>query len=128
MMRGRVGEEMMGTVIGVSGRGVTVRLDENLAEGYVEFNALSDGWAETHRFWVILETPTGMQKIVLGDRMEVQIADIDLASRSMRLTPLGKWARARGRGHGGRGRHENRPRESSRDRGGNRGRKGKRRR
>ncbi len=138
MMRTRIGEEMLGTVIGVSGRGVTVRLDENLAEGYVEFNALSDGWAETHRFWVIIETPTGVQKIVLGDRMEVEITDIDLASRSMRLTPLGKWARARGRSHGGRGRQDYRPARGARGgaRGGdnhgggnrNKGRKGKRRR
>ncbi|MBE7492330.1 MAG: RNB domain-containing ribonuclease [Planctomycetes bacterium] len=94
-MRSRVGEEMLGTVIGVSGRGVTVRLDENLAEGTVDFNDLTDGWVETHRFWAHYETGGGVRKIMLGDRIEVQIADIDLGSRSMRLTPLGAHSRRR---------------------------------
>lgn len=96
-MRGRAGEEMLGTVIGISGRGVTVRLDENLAEGTVEFNDLTDGWIETHRFWAHYETGGGVRKIMLGDRIEVQIADIDLGSRTLRLTPLGPHARQRGR-------------------------------
>lgn len=92
-MRKRIGEEVEGTVIGISGRGVTVRLDETLAEGYVEFKDLSPGWAETHRFWAIIETGSGARKIKFGDRMEVQIAEIDLGSRSMRLTPAGRHRR-----------------------------------
>jgi len=96
-MRGRIGQEMLGSVIGISGRGVTVLLDENLAEGTVEFNDLTDGWVETHRFWAHYETGGGVRKVILGDRMEVEIADIDLASRTMRLTPLGQHSRQRGR-------------------------------
>lgn len=110
-MRARVGEEMLGTVIGVSGRGITVRLDDNLAEGTVEFNDLTDGWVETHRFWAHYETGGGVRKAMLGDRMEVQIADIDLGSRTMRLTPLGQHARQRGRERRqDRGRNKGKPR------------------
>ena len=94
-MRKRIGEQVEGTVIGISGRGVTVRLDETLAEGYVEFSELSPGWVETHRFWAQVETGSGVRKIKFGDRMEVQIAEIDLGSRSMRLTPVRKAGSAR---------------------------------
>ncbi|MBX3473047.1 MAG: RNB domain-containing ribonuclease [Planctomycetes bacterium] len=110
-MRGRIGEEMLGTVIGVSGRGVIVRLDDNLAEGTLEFNELTSGWVETHRFWAHYETGSGVRKVMLGDRMEVQIADIDLASRTMLLTPLGQHSRQRGRERrNDRGRDRGRPR------------------
>jgi hypothetical protein len=70
-----------------------VRLDETLAEGYVEFKDLSPGWVETHRFWAHVETGSGVRKIKFGDRMEVQIAEIDLGSRSMRLSPAGRHQR-----------------------------------
>ena len=91
----RVGEAMNGTVISIAGNAVVVQLDENMAEGYLEFSELSDSWAEVHKFWVHYETGSGVRKIMLGDRMEVEIAGIDLGSRSMRLTPLGQFAMER---------------------------------
>lgn len=99
----RVGEAFHGTVIGVSAMNVTVRLDDLLAEGYVEFNELTDGWVEAHRFWAHYETSAGVRKVMLGDRMEVEIAGIDLPSRSLRLSPVGEhakpqsWSRHRNR-------------------------------
>jgi ribonuclease R len=91
----RIGEVMAGTVISIGGKAVIVRLDEYLAEGYVEFSELSDAWVEAHKFWVSYETGTGQRKVMMGDRMEVEIASIDLGSRSMRLTPVGGHAMQR---------------------------------
>ena len=93
LMVPRIGEALPGTVISIAGNSVIVRLDENLAEGYVEFNELSAGWVEAHKFWAHFETGAGVRKVMLGDRMEVEIAAIDLGSRSMRLTPLGSFAK-----------------------------------
>jgi ribonuclease R len=90
----RIGEATQGTVIGVSASQVTVRLD-NLAEGYVEFKDMSDGWVEAHRFWAHYETRAGVRRVMLGDRMEIEIAGIDLASRSMRLKPTGEHGKRR---------------------------------
>ncbi len=94
-LQSRIGEEFKGTVVGVNAAQLTVRLDGVLAEGYLEFRELSEGWAEVHKFWAHYETRAGVRKIVLGDRMDVQISDIDLGSRSMRLVPVGKHARQR---------------------------------
>lgn len=91
----KIGEVMAGTVISVAGNAVVVQLDQYMAEGYVEFTELSDSWVETHKFWVHYETGAGVNKIMLGDRMEVEIASIDLGSRSLRLTPLGQFATKR---------------------------------
>jgi ribonuclease R len=88
----RIGEVFHGTVVSVNSQQVIVRLDENLAEGYVEFNELTDGWVEVHKFWAHYEAPNGVRKVILGDRMEVEISAIDLASRSLRLTPVGEHA------------------------------------
>jgi ribonuclease R len=91
----RIGEIFHGTVVGVSSQSVTVRLDGNLAEGYVEFSGLTDGWVEAHRFWAHYDTGSGAGRVMLGDRMEVEIAGVDLASRSLRLTPVGHHAMRR---------------------------------
>jgi ribonuclease R len=88
----RLGEVFHGTVVSVTAQQITVRLDENLAEGYVEFSELTDGWVEVHKFWAHYESPKGVQKVILGDRMEVELNSIDLASRSLRLTPVGAHA------------------------------------
>lgn len=103
LMIPRIGEVMSGTVISIGGNAVIVRLDEYLAEGYVEFSELSDSWVEAHKFWVTYETGAGTRKVMMGDRMEVEISGVDLGSRSMRLTPVGAhglsrtWAKTRGR-------------------------------
>ncbi|MCB9895994.1 MAG: VacB/RNase II family 3'-5' exoribonuclease [Planctomycetes bacterium] len=88
----RIGEAMQGTVISIAGNSVIVQLDELMAEGYVEFSELTDGWVDVHKFWVHYETGAGVRKVMLGDRMEVEISNIDLGSRSMRFTPLGSFA------------------------------------
>ncbi|MCA8937307.1 MAG: VacB/RNase II family 3'-5' exoribonuclease [Planctomycetes bacterium] len=111
----RIGEVMAGTVISVVSNAVVVQLDELMAEGYVEFSELSDGWVEMHKFWAHFETGAGVKKVVLGDRMEVEIANIDLGSRSLRLTPLGEFALQRnwsGNRAGNRERNDRRKRKS----------------
>lgn len=104
----RIGEAVAGTVISFSGQGVVVQIDDNMAEGVIEFRELTDGWVEMHKFWAHYETPSGVRQITMGDRMEVEINAIDLGSRTMTLTPLGEYARQNtwsGRGGGkGRGR------------------------
>lgn len=88
----KIGEAMMGTVISIAGNSVIVRLDQYMAEGYIEFSELTSSWVEVHKFWAHFETGAGVRKIMLGDRLEAEIAGIDLASRSMRLSPLGQHA------------------------------------
>ena len=95
LMLPRIGEVMSGTVVSIAGNSVIVRLDEHLAEGYVEFSELADSWVEASKFWVTYETGVGTRKIMMGDRMEVEISAIDLGSRSMRLTPVGSHAMQR---------------------------------
>ena len=120
----RIGEVMSGTVISIGGNSVIVRLDEHMAEGYVEFSELADAWVEAHKFWVTYQTGAGTRKVLMGDRMEVEIAGIDLASRSMRLTPVGSHAMQR-TWSGSRNRSERRGRQERRKRKGG-GRKRKR--
>ncbi|MBK8207556.1 MAG: RNB domain-containing ribonuclease [Planctomycetes bacterium] len=91
----RVGEAFHGTVVGVSSMSITVRLDDVMAEGYIEFGEMTDGWVEVHRFWAHYDTGAGVKRVMMGDRMEVEIAGIDLASRSLRLTPVGEHAKPR---------------------------------
>lgn len=105
LVQGRIGEEVMGTVIGVSAVNVQVRLDLFMAEGYIDFRDLSDGWVEAHRYWAVYETGAGVRRLIMGDRVEVEIGDVDLGSRSLRLLPLGEHAKERlwGRRGGQRG-------------------------
>ncbi|MCF6227371.1 MAG: ribonuclease R [Planctomycetes bacterium] len=89
-MRDRVGEKHKGTVIAFTGRAVIVRLDVNMAEGELELGELTNGWVELHKFWAQYETRNGHKKIMLGDELEVEIGQVDLISRTLRLIPKGK--------------------------------------
>lgn len=116
-----IGREFEGTVIHVGARSVSVRLDEVLAEGVIDYRELSDGWTDTHKFWVIYETREGTQRLMMGDRVEVMIDSIDLASREMRLIPLGEREKdahfdPRRRRHVPQGRPQRRPRKQGRRR------------
>ncbi|MBZ0137252.1 MAG: RNB domain-containing ribonuclease [Planctomycetes bacterium] len=122
LMLPRVGEVRSGTVISIGGKSVIVRLDEYMAEGYVEFSELSESWVEAHKFWVTYETGAGTRKVMMGDRMEVEISGIDLGSRSMRLTPVGSHALRR-EWSGSKNRGERRERNERRKRKGGRRRK-----
>lgn len=86
----KIGEVYEGTVINVGSRGVSIKLDGCLAEGTIDFRDLADGWVDTHKFWALYETREGTQRLMMGDRVEVQIDSIDLASREMRLLPVGE--------------------------------------
>ena len=86
----KVGQEFQGTVINISSRNVAVKLDKVLAEGTIDYRELSDGWVDTHKFWALYDTREGTQRLMMGDRIEVMIDSIDLASREMRLIPLGE--------------------------------------
>ncbi|MCC6464082.1 MAG: RNB domain-containing ribonuclease [Planctomycetes bacterium] len=118
LVQGRIGEEVMGTVIGVSAVNVQVRLDLFMAEGYVDFRDLSDGWVEAHRYWAVYETRAGVRRLMMGDRVEVEIADVDLGSRSLRLLPLGEHTKERlwGARGGDRRKHKGDRREHRRKR------------
>jgi ribonuclease R len=118
MLLPKIGEAMMGTVVSISNNAVIVRLDGNMAEGYIEFTELTDGWTEVHKFWVDYEADGVFRKAMLGDRMEVEIVGIDLGSRSMRLTPLGRFGvRGAPQRRGGSGRSDNRRKDDRRKRG-----------
>jgi ribonuclease R len=89
-LQNSIGQNFEGTVINVGGRGVSIKLDHALAEGSIDYRDLADGWVDTHKFWAIYETREGTQRMMMGDRVEVMIDSIDLASREMRLLPVGE--------------------------------------
>ncbi|MCC6572831.1 MAG: RNB domain-containing ribonuclease [Planctomycetes bacterium] len=98
---GREGDEIEGTVIAVTSRNIIVRLDNVMAEGQVDYRDLSDGWVENHKYWAIYETPEGSARIMMGDRVWVQIDGVDLSSRTLKLIPLGEHEKAYTRGRRG---------------------------
>ncbi len=92
-LQNSIGKTVEGTIINVGARGVSVKLDGSLAEGTIDYRDLADGWVDTHKFWAIFETREGTQRLMMGDRVEVMIEAIDLASREMRLLPVGERER-----------------------------------
>ncbi|MHC4839458.1 MAG: ribonuclease R family protein [Planctomycetota bacterium] len=89
-LRDRIGETHKAKVIAFTGGSVIVRLDINMAEGEIELGELTDGWVELHKFWARYESRNGYKKIMLGDEFEVEIGDVDLISRTLKLIPQGK--------------------------------------
>ncbi len=95
LLEGHIGESFPALVTGVTGNGLFVRLDKYLAEGMIKMEDLpapqKDGKTIRDPRWVfdrnagsLVEQHSG-RSFNIGDRLQVTIAEIDLARRQMQL-------------------------------------------
>jgi ribonuclease R len=103
----RIGHPFAGTITGVQKFGVFVRLDETLAEGLVPARTLEEPFAYEPARQVLLGRFSGTA-LALGDRVEVELTEVDvltgqLTFRLLEHTP-GAASRAASRAGRGRGR------------------------
>ncbi|MEP0842494.1 MAG: S1 RNA-binding domain-containing protein, partial [Phycisphaerae bacterium] len=85
LLESRLGDEEPGTVTGVANIGVYVQLDKYLTDGLIRFSDMQDDWWEVDaRAGRAIGTRSG-QRIVIGDRVKVRIAAVDLAARELDL-------------------------------------------
>jgi ribonuclease R len=85
-MQRRVGETMMGVVVGVEEFGAFVELDEIPIDGLIPVRALTD-YFEFDRRKRTLTGRARRHKLQLGDHVKVTILSVDLERREMDL----KW-------------------------------------
>lgn len=93
LLSGMVGEEMEGTVTGVTMQGVFIQLDRYLVDGFVESGAITTIGDGRERFKLNSETGalTGQRTgvtIHIGDRMLVRIDRVSPPSRLLQLEIL----------------------------------------
>ena len=88
MLLPSLGDTAVGTVVVVAGRHLVLRLEESMAEGQLAFRDLTDGWVEPRKFWAHIETAAGARMIPLGEKFEVELTEIDLSSRTLKLEPV----------------------------------------
>lgn len=88
LLRDRIGDEVSGTVLGVSSFGVFVGLDAPHVEGMVRFDSLP-GRVEFNADYLRLEGRFGAPSLRLGDRLQVRIAGASLSKRQIDLEYLG---------------------------------------
>ena len=99
----RVGSAFAGTITGVQKFGVFVRLDETMAEGLVPARTLDEPFAYEPARQVLIGRFSGTA-LALGDRVEVELTEVDVLSgqltfRLLEHTP-GAASRAAARGRG----------------------------
>jgi ribonuclease R len=108
-MAGRLGEKFQGYATGVQAFGLFVELDEVYVQGLVHVSSMNDDYyrfdEKAHR----LKGENTSKTYRLGDRVEVQVARVDLDRRQIDFALVDVLARARGGGGGGRGRSPARP-------------------
>ncbi|HYN05138.1 MAG TPA: ribonuclease R [Vicinamibacteria bacterium] len=101
-MAGRLGEKFQGYATGVQAFGLFVELDEVYVQGLVHVSSMNDDYyrfdEKAHR----LKGENTNKTYRLGDRVEVQVARVDLDRRQIDFALVDVLARARGAG--GRGR------------------------
>ncbi|HBS29725.1 MAG TPA: hypothetical protein DEB06_09820, partial [Phycisphaerales bacterium] len=96
LLEKHIGDEFPGIVTGVTASGVFVRLDKYLAEGMCKTSDLplpanKEGKTNRNPRWTLdrasgaLIDPASGRSYNIGDRVTIQIAEIDLARRQMEL-------------------------------------------
>jgi len=108
-MAGRLGEKFQGYATGVQAFGLFVELDEVYVQGLVHVSSMNDDYyrfdEKAHR----LKGENTNKTYRLGDRVEVQVARVDLDRRQIDFALVDVLARARGGGGGGGGGGRGRP-------------------
>jgi ribonuclease R len=86
LMRDRVGEELEGTVSGVTNFGVFVEITEPFVEGMIKLDALGDeSWEHDDKHMRLIGRRTG-RVIRLGDAVKVRIENVSVARRRIDLS------------------------------------------
>jgi len=85
LLEKRVGDILSGVVVGVANVGVFVQIEHYLVEGLLRFENIRDDWWEVDvQRGRVIGQRTGRQ-IGIGERIEVQIARVNLPTRQMEL-------------------------------------------
>ena len=106
-MAGRLGEKFQGYATGVQAFGLFVELDEVYVQGLVHVSSMTDDYYRFDEKAHLLKGENTKKVYRLGDRIEVQVARVDLDRRQIDFALVDVLARARG--GGGRGRPPVRP-------------------
>jgi ribonuclease R len=101
-MAGRLGEKFQGYATGVQSFGLFVELDEVYVQGLVHVSSMNDDYYRFDEKAHLLKGENSKKTYRLGDRVEVQVARVDLDRRQIDFALVDVLARARGgvgRGH-----------------------------
>ncbi|MCG3178982.1 MAG: Ribonuclease R [Phycisphaerae bacterium] len=93
LLADHVGDHLYGVVDGVANIGVYVQCSRYLIDGLIRFNDLTDDWWELDaRSGAVVGQRSG-KRIQIGDLVEVQIIDVDIARRELDLRLIGDFGR-----------------------------------
>jgi ribonuclease R len=103
LMADEVGSSFAATVTGVQRFGLFVRLDETMAEGLVPIARLGEEYFSHDPARHVLRGERSGRVFALGDRVQVELTEVDLASGQLTFRqldhvpgPAGRAAAARG--------------------------------
>ncbi len=94
LMRERTGEIFHGLIIGVQSYGLFVELEELLVEGLVHVSSLKDDWYEYRSRQQTLVGRKNRKQYRLGDRIEVQVKEVDYYRQQIDLVALSAGSEA----------------------------------
>jgi ribonuclease R len=89
-MQKRVGEVFPGLIVGVQNYGFFVQIDPILAEGMVHVSSLKNDWYEYRSRQQALVGRKSRKQFRLGDRVEVQIKNVDYYRQQIDLLVVGE--------------------------------------
>ena len=95
-MAGRLGEKFQGYATGVQAFGLFVELDEVYVQGLVHVSTMTDDYYRFDEKAHLLKGENTKKAYRLGDRVEVQVARVDLERRQIDFALVDVLARARG--------------------------------
>ncbi len=89
-MRDKLGSVHSGTVVSVAGFGLFVELDDVYVEGLVHVSSLRNDYYHYDAARQALIGERSAQRFTIGDRVRVQVADVDLDERKIDFLYLGR--------------------------------------
>jgi len=82
-LMGKVGQEFMGSVSGVTEFGMFIELKESLCEGLVSMRDLKDDHYELHKETFSLVGKRTKKRFQLGDAIKVRVRNVDLVKKQI---------------------------------------------
>jgi len=82
-LMGKVGQEFMGSVSGVTDFGMFIELKESLCEGLVSMRDLKDDHYELHQETFSLVGKRTKKRFQLGDALKVRVRNVDLVKKQI---------------------------------------------
>ncbi|MBD2103771.1 VacB/RNase II family 3'-5' exoribonuclease [Leptolyngbya sp. FACHB-261] len=93
-MRARTGEIFRGLITGVQSYGFFVEIEDLLVEGLVHVSSLKDDWYEYRSRHQTLVGRKNRKQYRLGDRVEVQVKNVDYYRQQIDLVAVGGGSQA----------------------------------